>query len=139
MFGAAKAFISGVNIPMMFYKFLAVAAVSLVVLTAVYREGLHDGESRVLAEQMSDIKTQITDERATLVKELDVRQQRMIGRIEEIHKDSQRADQLQKELDTIGDALDEIIKKRGSNPACAPSRGMLEQYRKLAEATRNPS
>lgn len=134
--GAIKTFFSGINIPLAFYKFLAVGAVSLIVLTATYREGLHDGENRALAEQMGDLKTQIVEERRTIINELDIRQKRIVQRIEDVSKDSQRANQLQRELDTIGATLNDLIKKKPSNPACAPSRSVWEEYRKLAEATK---
>lgn len=134
--GAIKTFFSGINIPLAFYKFLAVAAVSLVVLTATYREGLHDGENRALAEQMGELKTQIVEERRTIINELDIRQKRIVQRIDDVSKDSKRANELQRELDTIGATLNDLIKKKPSNPACAPSRSVWEEYRKLAEATK---
>lgn len=136
--GAIKTFFSGINIPLAFYKFLAVAAVSLIVLTATYREGLHDGENRQLAEQMGELKTQLVEERKTVIEELVTRETRLVTRIDEIRDDSKRAVQLHKKLYESGENLYELIKSVPGNPACAPTPGMWEEYRKLAEAT-NPA
>lgn len=135
MFGVVKTFLSGINIPMLFYKILAVGAVSLIVLTLAYREGLHDGESRALAEQMGELKTQIREERQLIVKELTIREDRLSTRMNEIGADSKRAALINRKMDKIGDNLYEIIAAMDDNPACAPTPSMWEEYRKLAEAT----
>lgn len=135
---AIKTMASGVNWPMLFYKIAATGAVLLILLTAVYREGLHDGESRALAEQMGNLKTQIVEERETIVKELTTRENRMVIRLNEIGEDSKRTAQLHKKIYESGENLHELIKQMPSNPACAPTAGMWEEYRKLAEAT-NPT
>lgn len=139
MWTALKTFFSGINIPLALYKALAIGAVSVILLTAVYREGLHDGENRTLAEQMGRLETQIVEERKTIINELEVRQKRIVQRIEDVNKDSREAVRLQRELDTIGATLNDLIKKKPSNPACAPSRSVWEEYRKLAEATKPSS
>lgn len=133
----AKAF-AGFNPTLTFYKWLVCVLILIAATTIGYREGLHDGENRAVAEKVASLETQIVRERETIVKELEVRQKRLVTRMEEINKDSREAARLQKELDSIGGTLNELIKNQPSNPACAPSRSVWEAYKRLAEAT-NPS
>lgn len=135
---AIKGWFGGINLTLTFYKWLVGVLILIAATTIGYREGLHDGESRKVAEEVAGLKTQLVEERTTIVKELEVRQTRLVKRMEEIGRDNKEAARLQRELDNIGVTLDELIKKKPSNPACAPSLGMLEQYRKLAEATKAP-
>lgn len=138
MLTVIKTFFAGVNIPMLFYKILAVGSVLLIAGTMIYREGVHDGENRQLAEQMGELKTQLVEERKTVINELVTRETRLVTRINEIRDDSKRAVQLHKKLYESGENLYEVIKSMPSNPACAPTPSMWEEYRKLAEAT-NPA
>lgn len=133
-----KGWFGGINLTLTFYKWLVGVLILVAATTMGYREGLHDGESRKVAEEVAGLKTQLVEERTTIVKELEVRQTRLVKRMEEIGRDNKEAARLQRELDKIGESLDEIIKKKPSNPACAPSSGMLEQYRKIAAATKAP-
>lgn len=126
------------NPTLAFYKWLVALLILIAATTIGYREGLHDGESRAVAENVAALKTQLVEERRTIVKELEIRQTRLVARMEQINKDSKEAARLQRELDTIGETLNDLIKKQPSNPACAPSRSVWEEYRKLAEAT-NPT
>lgn len=134
-----KAFFKDLNPTLTFYKWLVSIMIVVAVSAVSFREGMTYEREKAHKQEVATLSEQIVEERRIIVKELEVRQERLVRRMEEINKDSKEAARLQRELDTIGGKLNELIQKRPSNPACAPSRSVWEEYRKLAEATKPTS
>lgn len=135
MWKSIVAMVKGWNPSLVFYKFLVYAMILVVAIGWSYREGVNNGEARKTAEDIAELKTEVIQQRTTLVRELEIREKRITQRLDTIGKDTVEAAKLKAELNEIKGDLNEAIRARAANAACAPSVQELRLYEELAKRT----
>jgi hypothetical protein len=133
--GGVTKWASGFSWQLILFKFLACAAILVLVGVACYREGMHDAVHKQDQAQITLMTRNTETEHQFIRDQLKTQQVEITKRLEVINPQAQEARQLRADMNIIRGRLDEAINKRPADPACAPSDDELRQYEEVAART----
>lgn len=128
-FGLNTGWLTGLN----WWKIGAIAVIAV----SLFGAGFLIGGNR----EKVKCESKRAEDNAFIVKEIgkivEAQNEKTAQRVEQALKDTQEGSQIRAELQQLRGNLYELLQKRPSNPACAPTPAELELYKEIAGKTRS--